>query len=137
MVTHAVLPPDSPSAGLHVRGTSESSDSVAARMAGRGRPRDSDSRQSGSMICFESEGLVGMLGYTVVLEAERDGGFVVSVPALPGCFTQGETRDEALKNAREAIAAYVEELRARGEEVPVEVKTETEYLELPELEFGT
>ena len=78
-----------------------------------------------------------MAGYTVVLEADREGGFVVSVPALPGCFTQGESRAEALENAREAIAAYVEELRARGEEVPIEVKTETEYLELPDLEYGT
>ena len=78
-----------------------------------------------------------MLGYTVVLEMEKDGGFVVSVPALPGCFTQGDSRSEAVKNAREAIAAYVEELRSRGEEIPVEVKTETEYLELPELEYGT
>ena len=78
-----------------------------------------------------------MAGYTVVLETEKDGGFVVSVPALPGCFTQGATRAEALKNAREAIAAYVEELRSRGEEIPVEVRTETEYLELPELEYGT
>ena len=78
-----------------------------------------------------------MPGYTVVLETEKDGGFVVSVPALPGCFTQGDSRDEALRNAREAIAAYVEELRARGEEIPLEVRTETEYLELPELEHGT
>ena len=78
-----------------------------------------------------------MLGYTVVLETERDGGFVVSVPALPGCFTQAETRADALKNAREAIAVYLEELRARGDEIPIEVKTETEYLELPELEYGT
>lgn len=78
-----------------------------------------------------------MMGYTVVLETEREGGFVVSVPALPGCFTQGDSRTEALSNAREAIAAYVEELRARGEDVPVEVRTETEYLELPELEYGT
>lgn len=78
-----------------------------------------------------------MMGYTVVPETEREGGFVVSVPALPGCFTQGDSRTEALSNAREAIAAYVEELRARGEEVPVEVRTETEYLELPELEYGT
>jgi predicted RNase H-like HicB family nuclease len=49
----------------------------------------------------------------------------------------GESRAEALTNAREAISAYVEELRSRGEEVPMEVKTETEYLELPELEYGT
>jgi len=78
-----------------------------------------------------------MVGYTIVLEAEGDGGFVVSVPALPGCFTQGDSRTEAIRNAREAIAAYIEELRARGEEVPVDVKTEMEYLELPELEYGT
>lgn len=78
-----------------------------------------------------------MPGYTVVLETEKDGGLVVSVPALPGCFTQGDSHDEALRNAREAIAAYVEELRARGEEIPLEVRTETEYLELPELEYGT
>ena len=78
-----------------------------------------------------------MIGYTVVLESERGGGFVVSVPALPGCFTQGENRAEALKNAREAIGAYIEELRSRGEDIPIEVKTETEYIELPELEYGT
>ncbi len=78
-----------------------------------------------------------MPGHTVVLETDKEGGFVVSVPALPGCFTQGESRIEALKNAREAITAYVEELRARGEDIPVEVRTETEYLELPELEYGT
>lgn len=78
-----------------------------------------------------------MLGYTIVLETEKDGGFVVSVPALPGCFTQGESRNDALRNAKEAITAYIEELRARGEEIPREVKTETEYIELPELEYGT
>lgn len=78
-----------------------------------------------------------MAGFTLVLEMEKDGGFVVSVPALPGCFSQGATRAEALKNAREAIVAYVEELRSRGDVVPVEVRTETEYLELPELEYGT
>jgi antitoxin HicB len=78
-----------------------------------------------------------MLGYTIVLETEKDGGFVVSVPALPGCFTQGESRSDALRNAKEAITAYIEELRARGEEIPREVKTETEYIELPELEYGT
>lgn len=78
-----------------------------------------------------------MLVYTVVLETEQEGGFVVSVPALPGCFTQGESRREALENAREAITAYIEELRSRGEEIPREVKTETVHIELPELEYGT
>ena len=77
-----------------------------------------------------------MFGYTVIIETEQEGGFVVSVPALPGCLTQGENREDALKNAREAITAYIEELRSRGEEIPVELKTETEYLELPELGYG-
>ena len=78
-----------------------------------------------------------MIRYTVVLEKEKEGGFVVSVPALPGCFTQGDSRAEALENAREAIGAYLEELRSRGEEIPIEGETETEYIELPELEYGT
>ena len=41
--------------------------------------------------------------YTVILEQEPDGGYVASVPALPGCVTQGDTREDALANAREAI----------------------------------
>ncbi len=46
--------------------------------------------------------------FHVVLEAADEGGFNVSVPALEGCFTQGDTEDEALKNAREAILCYLE-----------------------------
>ena len=45
--------------------------------------------------------------YTVVLEQEDDGGYVVSVPALPGCVSQGDNRNEALDNIREAIGLYV------------------------------
>ena len=75
-----------------------------------------------------------MTAFTIVLEIEEDGGYVVSVPALPGCFTQGDSREEALENAREAIELYIEELKARGEAIPVELKTETESLEFPELD---
>ena len=41
--------------------------------------------------------------YTVVLEREADGGYSASVPALPGCHSQGDTRAEALANIREAM----------------------------------
>ena len=41
--------------------------------------------------------------YTVVLEQEGDGGYVATVPALPGCVSQGDDRAEALANVREAI----------------------------------
>ena len=58
--------------------------------------------------------------YTVVLEREADGGYVVTVPALPGCVTQGDTRAEALANAGEAIALYIEDCRAAGDPVPTE-----------------
>lgn len=40
------------------------------------------------------------------------------VPALPGCYTQGETRDEALVMAKEAIELHLESLREQGEELP-------------------
>ena len=62
--------------------------------------------------------------YTVILEQEPDGGYVVSVPALPGCVSQGDTREDALNNIREAIALYVEDCRDAGDPVPTEVGKE-------------
>ena len=56
--------------------------------------------------------------FDVVLESAEEGGFVVSVPDLPGCWTQGETRDEALANAKEAIAAYLDALNELGRPLP-------------------
>ena len=56
--------------------------------------------------------------YTVVLERERDGGYVVSVPALPGCVSQGDTRIDALANIREAIELYLQDCRDAGDPVP-------------------
>lgn len=56
--------------------------------------------------------------FEVVLEVADEGGFVVSVPDLPGCWTQGETRDEALANAKEAIGAYLEALEELGRAPP-------------------
>jgi predicted RNase H-like HicB family nuclease len=58
--------------------------------------------------------------WKVVLEREVDGGFVASVPALPGCVSQGYSRDEAIANVREAIAAYIEDCRESGEAVPTD-----------------
>ena len=44
----------------------------------------------------------------VLLEASEDGGYTVSVPSLPGCISEGDTRDDALANIREAIQLYLE-----------------------------
>ncbi|MBN2422015.1 type II toxin-antitoxin system HicB family antitoxin [Candidatus Woesearchaeota archaeon] len=45
---------------------------------------------------------------TVVLEPQEEGGFTVYVPSLPGCISEGETKEEALKNIKEAIELYLE-----------------------------
>ena len=58
--------------------------------------------------------------YTVILRREEDGRYVATVPVLPGCVSQGDTREEALKNIEEAIEVYLEDVRAAGESVPVE-----------------
>lgn len=58
--------------------------------------------------------------YKVILEPQNEGGYTVTVPSLPGCISQGDTYDEALKNIREAIELYLESLRADGEPVPEE-----------------
>lgn len=54
----------------------------------------------------------------VLLYPGEDGSVVAEVPSLPGCFSQGGTRDEALDNVREAIALHEEVLRERGEPIP-------------------
>jgi predicted RNase H-like HicB family nuclease len=64
--------------------------------------------------------LVTQHRYTVILEREDDGGFHAFVPALKGCHTQGDTEDEALANAQEAIGAYLESMLAHGEPIPTE-----------------
>ena len=58
------------------------------------------------------------LHYGVVLEDGKDGWIVARVPSLAGVVTQGRTREDALANAREAIELTIEDMRARGEEVP-------------------
>jgi len=62
------------------------------------------------------------VSYTVILEKETDpafkGYYNASVPALPGCFSYGATKQEALKNVKEAIALYLEDLKLHNEPIP-------------------
>jgi predicted RNase H-like HicB family nuclease len=59
--------------------------------------------------------------FNVVLEVAEEGGYTVSVPSLPGCISEGETREEALKNIREAIELYLE---SKDEDITVSEGTE-------------
>ena len=64
------------------------------------------------------------VGYTVILERDPDGGYVVHAPALPGCVSQGDTREEALANIREAMELYIQDCIEAGDPVPNEVGRE-------------
>lgn len=59
-----------------------------------------------------------ILKYDAVFEAQQDGGFTVSVPALPGCISEGDTFEAAKTNIAEAMTAYLESLLLDGEEIP-------------------
>ena len=58
--------------------------------------------------------------YTVVVHSAEEGGYWVDGPSLPGCFSQGETIDEAMNNVREAIELHIQGLKDDGQEVPKE-----------------
>ena len=58
--------------------------------------------------------------YTVEYEPAEEGGYVVTVPTLPGCITQGDTLEEAREMAADAIQGYLESLRKDGLPLPVE-----------------
>lgn len=61
-----------------------------------------------------------VLKYTAVFEPEKTGGYSVTIPALPGCISQGETFEEALENIKEAAELYLEDLKES--EIPKEEK---------------
>jgi antitoxin HicB len=63
------------------------------------------------------------MSYRVMLRKEPEGGYTVMVPSLPGCVTYGETIEEAMEMAKEAIELYIESLREHNEEIPTEEKT--------------
>lgn len=62
--------------------------------------------------------------YRVIVEQDEDGAYVVEVPALPGCISQGKTRAEALVNIKEAIELYLESLDAHGDPLPPSITEE-------------
>ena len=57
------------------------------------------------------------LNYRIILRKEAEGGYTVIVPSLPGCITYGESIDEALVMAKDAIELYLESLTSHNEEI--------------------
>ncbi|HCS22016.1 MAG TPA: antitoxin HicB [Bacteroidetes bacterium] len=64
-----------------------------------------------------------MATYKIHLHKEEEGGFTASVPVLPGCITYGDSVEEALTMAKEAIELYIEDLKERGESIPDDNET--------------
>jgi len=56
--------------------------------------------------------------YRILIEQGEDGIFVAEYPSLPGCVSQGATRDEALKNIQDAVQGYLESLKKHGDPIP-------------------
>lgn len=61
-----------------------------------------------------------MQEYTIIIHPAEEGGFWVEVPTLPGCFSQGESIEEAMRNVKEAIDLHIECLKEDNEPVPIE-----------------
>lgn len=64
-----------------------------------------------------------VLSYRILLRKEPEGGYTVIVPSLPGCITYGDTIDDAIEKAKEAIELYIESLKKHGEAVPTDEGT--------------
>jgi antitoxin HicB len=68
--------------------------------------------------------------FNIVLRPEPEGGFTVSVPALPGCVTYGRTLEEAREMARDAVSGYIASLRKHGEAIPTDSESLVTSLDL-------
>ncbi len=62
--------------------------------------------------------------YRVLIEEDEDGIFVASVPELPGCISQGKTRDEAINNIKDAVLGYLISLKKHNEPIPPSITEE-------------
>ncbi|MCD6098639.1 type II toxin-antitoxin system HicB family antitoxin [bacterium] len=63
---------------------------------------------------------MGKYKYTIVIEQDEDGMYIASCPALQGCYTQGETFEEAVNNIKDAMRLHIEARNSLGERIPVE-----------------
>ena len=62
--------------------------------------------------------------YRILIEKDENGIYIASCPALQGCYSQGDTVDEALQNIKDAIQVHIEARQALGEPIPIEILIE-------------
>jgi predicted RNase H-like HicB family nuclease len=62
--------------------------------------------------------------YRIIIEQDEDGVYIASCPALKGCYSQGDTIEEAIENIKDAIKLHIEARKIIGEPIPIEVLIE-------------
>lgn len=62
--------------------------------------------------------------YKVLIEQDEEGFFIAECPSLPGCISQGKTREEAIANIQDAIKGYIESLKRHDEPIPPPIEEE-------------
>jgi predicted RNase H-like HicB family nuclease len=62
--------------------------------------------------------LINIMKYRILIEQDEDGVYIAEVPSLPGCISQGATRNEVIDNITEAIEGYLESLANHNEPIP-------------------
>ena len=80
------------------------------------------------MLIVEYQIEIENMKYRIILEQDEDGIYTALCPSLPGCISQGETRNEALKNIKDAMEGYILSLKKHNEAIPTPINEE--YLEL-------
>jgi len=68
--------------------------------------------------------LLFIMKFRVIIQQDEDGMFIAECPSLPGCVSQGKTREEALQNVRDAIIGYLESLKKHNEPIPPPIDEE-------------
>jgi antitoxin HicB len=74
--------------------------------------------------------MISIMKYRVLIQQDEDGIFVAKCPSLPGCISQGKTREEALTNITDAINGYLQSLKKHNEPLP---RIEEELVEVPKI----
>ena len=63
--------------------------------------------------------------YRTIIEQDEDGNYIVQCPTLPGCISEGKTREKALANIKDAIEGYLASLKKHDEPIPPSIEEET------------
>lgn len=68
--------------------------------------------------------IIGGMKYRIIVKQDEEGMYVAECPALPGCISQGNTRQEAIENIKDAIKGYLQSLEKHDEPIPPSIEEE-------------